>query len=961
MVSVAAKIPGVVLAGLAVLLSGASAWGQGANSSPVQTLDQVDIFDRNTVLDMDFYDRYPGVEFKNLGIAGTGLSDCKLFAEGLYCLEVNGAGQQVVRFWKDAQKPQEHVDLFRCDDSALGLTGSRPCTGLTVDLSRAVWVAGKKTAANYSLLKVSTAVCSLPGKVELTTDSPPPSAGLCAKEFKSGAGTLTDLNAVDGEVAARLPIAYGPGVLALLDSREALYFSLSGVGDDPVTFGSWNLAAGERLLSTTVLQVPVAPNDPNVTNYILATTSAGQTTTSRAQIRRKLVSGNPLVPSTSVDSVFDIASWEATHPGPASIRINASTWVNCVSPAGQTTCNLPGATLTTSGGSGFQQKSSSGATGLGIAGGLAGPEIDSNETLTVTFTTSQSVSAIEVLFLYNGPEFNDRAEKAQVTTNAGVYTLAVGNSLDDDGASWSGPGRVSKCGATTSAGSGCFRISNPFPGPVTSMAFTTSAGGTPFSGTGTNATDYSIGSIETAYYGLRTSAKTGRAYLADKDFSAVLALAPDDFGGLFTELDSVQVNQADLTLATSSVRPEGITVAPGIIFDLADCTVNCDLLKNSNGVPLLSLSAVNATGQTKSRLYEVRDVPDCRFVPQVCTDLLGSPGLDHAGAVAMLIADGVIVPLAGIGSPWYSSPAAQLLNVSPLLPEDIQSLFDGTTTPPGGLPPLLISKWYRGQASTNDYRFNGFFFRSDQGVVFTDTYFGEIDVLALTGQSLGCFPPTAANATIADRLQWDLITTVSEDVKSVGGDYIDTLTNVGCRNPTKIAGGRTSFFPYNLEVASDTYGPTVRSSTPSVTLKNDGVFARLLQSLYADLRSTLDTYTCQPSSTPLTKAKCDLLRKYWASGKQKLDKCVDAAFQPKASASNENCQSFRNQLASYKVALPATASGADPDNRLGEQKWRWEVISHVFETRFLPSIPSNGYCRERTAPNYAGCDSPIVP
>ena len=102
MVSVAAKIPGVVLAGLAVLLSGASAWGQGANSSPVQTLDQVDIFDRNTVLDMDFYDRYPGVEYKDLGIAGTGLSDCKLFAEGLYCLEVNGAGQQVVRFWKDA-------------------------------------------------------------------------------------------------------------------------------------------------------------------------------------------------------------------------------------------------------------------------------------------------------------------------------------------------------------------------------------------------------------------------------------------------------------------------------------------------------------------------------------------------------------------------------------------------------------------------------------------------------------------------------------------------------------------------------------------------------------------------------------------------------------------------------------------------------------------------------------------
>jgi len=844
-----------------------------------------------------------------------------------------------------------------------------------VDLSREVWVAGKKavlfagrqTEANFSLLKVSAEVCSYAGNVALTTDRPLPAAQICAKEFASGVGTLTDLNAVDGEVAARLPLAYLPGVLALLDGLEVRYFDLDVAGANPIDFGPWGLAAGVRMLSTTVLQVPVAANDPAVTNYILATTSAGQ-------ILRKPVLGASAASSTPV---FDIAAWESAHPGPASIKIGPANWGGCV---GQATCGslvgAPGVTLTASDGSGssprtFAQKTLSGATGLGIAGGASGPEIDVNERLTVTFTSPQAVSAFEIVFLFNGPEFSDGAEVAQVTTNEGVYTLAVGNALDDDGAIWSGPGSVSKCGSTTSTGSGCFRISNPFSGPVSSMAFATSTAGPPFSGAGTNGTDYSIGSIETAYYGLRTSAKTGRAYLSNKDYSAVLALAPDAYGVGFTQLQSVQVNQADLTLGTAAVRPEGITVAPGIIFDLADCTVNCDLLKNSNGVPLLSLSSVKATGPTKSRLYEVRDVPDCRFVPQVCTEVLGIAvaGDTPAMAVSRLIsyrhtpADtvGVIVPLAGSGTIGQTSPAAQMLNVSPLLPEDIQSLFDGTITPPGGLPPLLISKWYRGQASTNDYRFNGFFFRSDQGVVFTDTFFGEIDVLELTGDSLGCFPPTAASANIADRLKWDLITTVSEDVKSVGGDYVDTLTNVGCRNPTKIAGGRTSFFPYNLEVASDTYGLTVRGIT-AVTLKNDGVFARLLQSLYSDLRFTLDTYTCQPSSTPLTKLQCDQLRKLWTSGKQKLDKCVNAAFQPKASASNENCQSFRNQLASYKAALPATAAPReDPDNRLGEQKWRWEVISHVFETRFLPSIPPNGYCRERTAPSYTGCPSPIVP
>ena len=80
--------------------------------------------------------------------------------------------------------------------------------------------------------------------------------------------------------------------------------------------------------------------------------------------------------------------------------------------------------------------------------------------------------------------------------------------------------------------------------------------------------------------------------------------------------------------------------------------------------------------------------------------------------------------------------------------------------------------------------------------------------------------------------------------------------------------------------------------------------------------------------------------------KPKLDKCVDAAFQPKASASNENCQSFRTQFDVYKAALPAIPTGADPANRLGEQFGRWEVIKHVFETRFLPSIRANGYCVE---------------
>ena len=85
-------------------------------------------------------------------------------------------------------------------------------------------------------------------------------------------------------------------------------------------------------------------------------------------------------------------------------------------------------------------------------------------------------------------------------------------------------------------------------------------------------------------------------------------------------------------------------------------------------------------------------------------------------------------------------------------------------------------------------------------------------------------------------------------------------------------------------------------------------------------------------------------------GKLKLDKCIEAAFQPKNSASNENCQSFVSQLTNYRNALPATTASQDIANRVGELKVRIAVIFHVYYDRFQPSIPANGFCRETTCP-----------
>ena len=69
------------------------------------------------------------------------------------------------------------------------------------------------------------------------------------------------------------------------------------------------------------------------------------------------------------------------------------------------------------------------------------------------------MSSIQIVYLFNGPEYGDKAEIAQVTADGAVYTLCVGNDQDDAVAVWSGPGTVTKRGATKSdpaTGAGCF-------------------------------------------------------------------------------------------------------------------------------------------------------------------------------------------------------------------------------------------------------------------------------------------------------------------------------------------------------------------------------------------------------------------------------------------------------------------------------------------------------------------------
>ncbi len=568
---------------------------------------------------------------------------------------------------------------------------------------------------------------------------------------------------------------------------------------------------------------------------------------------------------------------------PFSIDANAIEAQGCFS---QASCDLDEAVITTTGGN-LQKKELNTAIGFGVSGGPSGSEIDIGQNLRVDFDQSRSIVAIRILFLFNGPEFSDRAEIAEIKADGTVYTLSTLNDIDDATAAWSGPGTVTKCGAATAAGTGCFLITDPFPGVVSRLDFGAITGGPPASGAGTNDSDYSI---------------------------------------------------------------EFIDAAAEAVVDLDNCAgaAGCPVAAVGGNVAA-SFNSMETTGASDETAVIPVRLPDCRYIPQVCVDLL-QPTLVYAAndnaAHDILIGLGVIKPLVPTGLYRYL-PAAQLLNVKPLLPPEVTSLFDSSGTPPNGLPSLYISSQWRGQ-SVNDFWFDGLFFKTDAGLVFNDNFEGLIDVSVLTGSELGCV------ANPGNLLAWDVITTASELARSVGSRFIDTMINVGCVNPTKVSGTRLSLYSVNLEIAPDTFGPTIKSSNARVTVNNDAVFARLVQSLWNDLGEVKARYACKqadpvPSGgpAPLASVLCKNLASLWSAAKDKIRICVNATFQPVSSQQALKCDRARDAVDIFEAALPAAASGPDPFNRLGELKARTDVFQHVWDERFINSIQPAGFCRER--------------
>ena len=456
-----------------------------------------------------------------------------------------------------------------------------------------------------------------------------------------------------------------------------------------------------------------------------------------------------------------------------------------------------------------------------------------------------------------------------------------------------------------------------------------------------------------AAYRIRGSSKSGLAYVTDRQYCQVVALAPvTDSSGNFLSLTNATepvfdasgnpIGTRSLTLSTAdgpsaTFAPQSApTVAPGISIDLDDCDGVCTMVVDENGDPAATLANVQLTSQQSGlTLFQIQNIPDCRYVPQICQDLLG---------ITDLISAGVVLDPDSTGN-----PAAQLLNMTPLLPIEVRGLFDESGTPPTGLPPMYMSRQYRGQAA-NDFTFDAFFGVTEEGVTFEGIFEAEFHVEALTGSELGCtlgFPPATPVETL---LQWDTATTVSETYVSIGGQHVDTLINSDCGS-SKTVKSRWSIVPYNTEITPCTYNgdaldvwvsdgscPVGGPETP-----DDAVFAKLLLSLYDDLGDSLNQLACVDvdggGSAPLSPSDCATLNATWVNGKDKLDKCWDATQQPKQSSGSQNCQSFETQLAGFSSTLAGFAPfGPDPANRKGELEARVTVLFHLYFERFVPSI-----------------------
>jgi len=152
-------------------------------------------------------------------------------------------------------------------------------------------------------------------------------------------------------------------------------------------------------------------------------------------------------------------------------------------------------------------RSQDGFTGVGVQGMTYG-EIDwrndASESITLTFTAPTAIGSFALGLLFNGPEYNDVREVAQITIN-GTETHFLSTGATENVAIWSHGGASTSVSYTGGAGThsgqgGAISLSNPFGNmAVSTMTFAAapgvSGGGCGSSGVCTNQSDYNVASV----------------------------------------------------------------------------------------------------------------------------------------------------------------------------------------------------------------------------------------------------------------------------------------------------------------------------------------------------------------------------------------------------------------------------------------------------------------------------------
>jgi hypothetical protein len=488
-------------------------------------------------------------------------------------------------------------------------------------------------------------------------------------------------------------------------------------------------------------------------------------------------------------------------------------------------------------------------------------------------------------------------------------------------------------------------------------------------------------------FGVAASNKTGRVFVANRNFCQVAALQPAAAGIRNGGLVNVKEGVDDLTLstvasATVAYPPDGVTVTPGVAVDLGDCEAGdvtpngeagCAVitLKNSSGSEktILRFSRVQRPSEaapSRAVVFKIENVPDCRY-RLYFAELNGTtdPVCDAFDRSE------IIVPAAS-GNP--ALPGNQFLNIRAMFPPEVTDQFTGDNELPAQ---ILVSPQYRARKD-RDLLFGAIVVVPEPGLVLVDTYdaiFSVGDLLSGVDEGLlRCAPPVSP--TLGNLLRFDVVTRASETYLAPGGvhgpadlSYVDSIVNSGC-GTTRTRGGTFSVFSYGLEVAYNPgYDPTpgipaayrlydpivvppAEPGDPPTLVANgnddDDVYARLVRKLFDDLGVFQKQIACganvdAPGSLPLPG--CSGLNGDYDNTLDKLGKCLLATQQPKTSALDQNCQAFEIQFGSYQTqveALPARPD-FDPANRIGELKGRLTTIWLLYRERFLPSVPEGGY------------------